>query len=769
MAALLLIAISAGFLLYARYRAKLAIRAIPKRLGINISQQAEGFTYSQSQAGRTLFTIKARTVEQFKQGSNAELHDVTIIVYGREANRYDQIYGADFSYDQQTGVITAHGPVSIDLQSFAGATAKPDQTPPDELNNVIHMKTVGLTFSQKTGIAETSGPVEFRTPRGTGSAVGARYDSHNASVELAHHVTLTTGTAGSEETLTADSANFHQTPSRELIFDHAVLRSTGRETTTPKLRILVRADSSLDHAYAEGGFSSHGTAAATSTKGRSIATSESEASVTAASAELAFSDDKADNNALTSATLRGNVQIEHPAANASAQTAIVHFAPKNVAREIELDGAAQIIQPNGSEIASRNIRLALRPDHTLARVTTPTSAVLTYLSVHDGGTTQLSGDTISADFDDASHIRHLRATPNAKIVSRTPAGDERTTTSAAVDATFTTSGKQSLLDHVVETGSVHLVEGTRNGYADRAEYTAATQRTLLTANARLTDPGVSVTASRISFDQKTNVAVANGDVRVSYEQEKSSDPHSPGTSPGPSLFAGSGPVHIVADSATLVRNLSVVPGNKVNSSDTTATFTGAPVRLWQGTNVLQAPTVRLDRDQRTLTAHSAPGAPVTTSFVEADKSGKLVPVNVTAAALTYSDVARRADFSGGVIARGADGNMTAQRIAVLLLPRDSGQTPPASQGQIDKIIATGQVHLDDSRSGRHGSGDRLVYTAADSKYVLTGTPSARPSIFDAEHGTVTGDSLTFYGHDDKVLVESHGKSTLTETHLPSPK
>jgi len=33
-----------------------------------------------------------------------------------------------------------------------------------------------------------------------------------------------------------------------------------------------------------------------------------------------------------------------------------------------------------------------------------------------------------------------------------------------------------------------------------------------------------------------------------------------------------------------------------------------------------------------------------------------------------------------------------------------------------------------------------------------------PSIFDAEHGTVWGDSLTFYSHDDRVFVESKRSS-----------
>ena len=64
---------------------------------------------------------------------------------------------------------------------------------------------------------------------------------------------------------------------------------------------------------------------------------------------------------------------------------------------------------------------------------------------------------------------------------------------------------------------------------------------------------------------------------------------------------------------------------------------------------------------------------------------------------------------------------------------------------------------------RHATGDHLVYTSADDKFVLTGGP---PSIFDAERGKTTGDSLTFYRHDDRVLVEGKETSpTATRTQV----
>src|SRR6185437_4703003 len=114
----------------------------------------------------------------------AELQDVSIIVYGRDEDRSDQIYGSEFSYDQKTGDITAQGEVHIDLDANSTGTSQPDQAPAQETRNVIHVKTSDLTFNKTTGIARTDQKIEFRIPEATGSAVGALYDSHKSMLTL---------------------------------------------------------------------------------------------------------------------------------------------------------------------------------------------------------------------------------------------------------------------------------------------------------------------------------------------------------------------------------------------------------------------------------------------------------------------------------------------------------------------------------------------------------------------------------------------------------
>src|SRR5713101_2700751 len=183
-----LLAIGAYFI--ARWRMRNALREIPKKIGFEVQQSAQGFTISRSEQGRTIFTVRASKAVQFKQGGRAELHDVYIILYGRDSSRFDQIYGADFEYDPQSGDVTAKGEVQIDLEANPEGLTKPDQAAPKELKNPIHLKTSGLLFNQKTGNASTKEKVEFRIAQASGSAVGVSYAAANNVLILESQVNV---------------------------------------------------------------------------------------------------------------------------------------------------------------------------------------------------------------------------------------------------------------------------------------------------------------------------------------------------------------------------------------------------------------------------------------------------------------------------------------------------------------------------------------------------------------------------------------------------
>src|SRR6266496_1891451 len=188
--ALLLTLVVTGMYFYARSRATNVLKQIPGKIGLDIKQTASGFQFSKSDGKRTLFTVQASNVKEFKLNGNAELHNVNIVVYGRDSSRFDQIYGDNFSFNQKTGDVTANGDVQIDLVANSAGLATPDQSTPKELKNPIHLKTRDLVFNKDSGNAMTAAQVEFRTPQATGSAVGVEYAGKTNTLTLSSQIHL---------------------------------------------------------------------------------------------------------------------------------------------------------------------------------------------------------------------------------------------------------------------------------------------------------------------------------------------------------------------------------------------------------------------------------------------------------------------------------------------------------------------------------------------------------------------------------------------------
>src|ERR1700737_4014408 len=128
--AILMIVIIAGMYFYARMRMHKVVHDIPAKIGLDIQQTANGFSISKSLEGRTLFTVSASKAVQFKGGGRAELHNVKIVIYGRDASRFDRITGDDFEYDPASGNVSAKGTVLIDLEANPEGMRHSDQTAP---------------------------------------------------------------------------------------------------------------------------------------------------------------------------------------------------------------------------------------------------------------------------------------------------------------------------------------------------------------------------------------------------------------------------------------------------------------------------------------------------------------------------------------------------------------------------------------------------------------------------------------------------------------
>lgn len=713
-----------GFYSYARYRVNRTLTKIPEKIGVEFSQTTTGFTFSKTEAGRTLFTLSAGKAVQFKEGQRFALNDVRIVVFGRgtgEGNTYDQIFGRQFNYDPKTGDVTAQGEVSIDIQ----AEGKPDPDPLKSPSGSIHLSTSDLTFNRNTGIAQTNEALEFAIPQAKGSAKGAVYDSNEMTLTLKQDVRLTSVETAKAKSITmnAGSAVIAE-QSGEAIFQAVKLSQANKQMSAEKVVLKLRDDNSIEKITASGGVNAR-------------AEGKSNVDLRAALAEFNLGA----KSELQNATMSGNVSLNSKGAqqfSANSGKVQLTFGRDNaITKARALDNATlqQVADGRTSQIKAQTIDFFFGANNRVSRAETSGASEL-QLSQTDGSKTIVNAAKFNAAFDAQNRIRSVQGTDQVKVVASAPNAPDRVTTSRTVTAQFD-AGRSGGIQTITQEGDFKYAEGQRTGSAERAQYSASSEVLTFTGSPRVDDKtsGLSISAETLRLNRKSGEITAERNVKTTYVDTKASA--------GGAMFSGSDPIHATGSAMTASRDGG------------TARFSGGS-RLWQGANIIQAPVIVFKRTNRTLLAE---GGRVQTVFVQTDRAGKVTPIQVAAQKLEYSDGTRRARFSGGVTTKGAEATVNANQVDIILRQR-SGASGQASQ--VQEVVAEGKLTIEQQSPVRRAKGERLVYTPADGKFVLTGNSADPPSIFDAELGDLTADSLTFFSHDDRVQVMS-GSSTRTVT------
>ncbi|MGH9493375.1 MAG: LptA/OstA family protein, partial [Candidatus Sulfotelmatobacter sp.] len=418
--------------------------------------------------------------------------------------------------------------------------------------------------------------------------------------------------------------------------------------------------------------------------------------------------------------------------------------------------------PGSFELISPVIDFDVTEGHILRRAVTSGAARIIILQGQPEASsspqkTVVTAGKFDANFsvvDGRNHLEKVHGAPDARIVSSSAGQPDRVSTSAAVDAVFLPQGG---IDAVTQSGNVAYTEDQRAGkqmqaWASAARYTPADQMLVLTGLPRIASGGMQTTADQIRFNRASGDAIAENNVKSTYNELKEQ--------PNGALLASSSPIHVTAKTMTARSNSGI------------ALYSGKAM-LWQDANVIQAPAITFDRDHRAVTAQGTAEQPVQTILVQVHKAAGASGANnklasaaasstvvLTGQKLAYADSERRVHYDGGVNAKGADFAASAKSLDAFLLPRSQTSTPRSADGpgQLDRMVANGDVVI--QQPNRRAEGEKLVYTAADDKFVLTGGP---PSIFDAEQGKITGVSLTFFRRDDRVLVEGGASTPVVST------
>jgi lipopolysaccharide export system protein LptA len=745
----LILVVVAGFLTYGKWIVRNALKNAAKtKLGIEYQQSTEGFSLSKSQGGHTLFTVRASKAVTYKQTGRAQLNDVNITVYGRQGDRFDQIYGKQFEYDPKTHVVSAAGDVQIDLQSADPNAKRPDQTPPAEVKNPVHLKTSGLSFNETTGIAHTDNMVEFSVPQAEGTAQGVTYDSKARTLTLAGNIHLKRNGPQPVDFRASHGIINSEQPSRAT-FDQVRVDRPAGQLQADQLILYFRPDNSVDHVVANGNL-------------RGNASGKSNIDFHSQHGEVLMANDA---DVPRRATLVGGVDVnatgEH-AVHAQAQRVVADFTDDGHVRLVHaLDGVHMTQPPSATatsanaqavELTANAVDFFIRGGDTLERAETIGPAQVTATPTHTAHTaakkpskTVVTADKFQANFNQDGHLSGITGAPNAKMVTSAPGEPDRTTTSHEIKVAFDADGTMTSM---VQQGAFEYHEsqptGERAAFAEQALYNPQNETLRLSGSPRVVEGGMTTTAETVLLNRASGEIEAQNNVKTTYNDLK--------TNAQGALFSAGSPVHVTARQMTASRAAGQ------------AKYTGN-ARLWQDANIIEAPTITFDRARRGMTAVASGNQLVSTVLVQQEKSGKVTPVYVKSRRFEYDDTSAVAHFEGAVTLRASGGTMSGGRADIYLanagtFAKAGAKTNQPGAARLERIVAEDNVRIE--QEGRRVTGQKLVYTPADDKFVMTGGP---PTINDPEHGTIVGSSLTFFRADDKVLVEGGASRTLTTTRV----
>ena len=624
--ALLLVVVLVAYIGYGRYLALAVYNKLLHKAGVTISHDTNGVTYSQTQKGRTIFTLHAKTATQVGEGKY-DLHGVNVTLFSRDGTHTDYITGDEFTYDEKEGLVKAIGEVHMDLQAPQSLTAagRTSVKPASNLSpeaakesaEVIHVRTSGLEYLKKLGVATTSEQVEFHYNGIECTAVGAEFDTDESVLSLLSNVVATGLLRGQPVTIHAVTAQVDRTANVATLM-HAVAESSGRMGSADTTVLNLRKDGSISSAKATG---------------HVLLTGKTQ-KVTAAELDASFNQQTVPQTA----RLSGGVQLVdssalRPVKGAAAAADIVfdtHGAPasltatgaphvmltdkravdRGLLREMHGDRiAVQFVAGQkgkgshaGSQISDLHV-IGSAEAHGESVVKNAKSATQQSAEQRLKTTTLTADDldmTFVPDAQGKSEPQKLLAMGHTLLRQEAPAGEQETSAGDRLDAVFAqteTPGKAQLaLSSAVQVGHVvvHRASALKakgdarqqfgNATADKASYDGVTEKLTLSGNAHLTQDNATVTAASVVLDERTQDADAVGNVQATLEGNE--PPSSAGAVSRPAPFT-----HVFSASAHFTH------------ASKQAEFHGTdaqPAKMWQDASQVQAATLLLDNVRRTF-------------------------------------------------------------------------------------------------------------------------------------------------------------------------
>lgn len=727
----------------------------PPELPRNVNQQLSGVTFNRSVKGQRLFVIHAARTLAFKQGGSILLKDVDVEYFGQSGKRYDILKTAQGEYNPHTGDLSTPDDVELILNAsprqLASKSGKAGVETPAGVNGSrkpVYIKTSKVSSYDHGTLLESDTPVSFHLGRMSGSAHGLTYATDTGAIVLRKDVKAVFepqpgSHIGAPIQLSARRLRYSGIDEGVRLWGPVKINQGDRTVTAQQGSLSLDPQNRVTEVLLQG---------------QARAVEDTPAQQLSLQSDVLRGRLDPDTSRLSKLVatdhVLGDTRQDGALANLRAHEVVLNFSsathvPANgvamgqVHLEVSrLPGAKTVASGQQNlggriskeELATEELRFSFRPNGKnleQAETSGPGTLVL-YPDTPGTGNRTVTAAKFLMAFNSTSHLKSLRGIGGTRVLFEPPPKSSNQTVAVAtarqILAVFDPATE--MVKSVVQKGDFRFQNGNLRATGEEARDLTRQQKLILAGHPEVWDSNTRARADRVVVLLSSDTAEGIGDVHAIHTDPKT-----------PSL-----PTNVVASRMIVDRRSAVVH------------YEGH-VRAWRGTDVIESPTLNVYKNQRrvstnsrVVTSHLQP----TTSNGNRRKSGQdgPHPLTIRADRLDYFDAGHKAQYSGHVELNTEDTKIDADRLDVYF---SAGRKQGDSE--VERAVAEGHVKV--VQPMRYAKGEHAVYDARTGTVVMTGGP---PRVYDAEKGSMSGQRLTFYIHDDRLLVDGSAKSPTVSKH-----
>lgn len=708
----------------ARERAR---EAPPPPLPQNTAAVASQWEYEIKSGAQSRILVRAQRFEQIKEPAEIRLEGLEMEIRHLDGPRYDLVKSPRGTFRQKEGFLTAEGEVEITL----GLTREPGAEP----GRVMRIRTSAVSMDVQSNRAWTDRPAQFDYGAARGQCVGASFDPGTREIvmEGGAEMEWLAGAGRSPLRVQAAKVIYKEATADVILAAPSRLERGGFELRGQDAFVKLGDEGQLLHVQTSRAFGSNrmpgrrldyeagelmvffGDRAEArkieATRGaRLVSTGPSGlVEITADRLDLEF-EAAQEGSVLRHALAMGNGKVTH----------------RPVARKERALQGMRVLESEVIHLAMREGREEMERAWTEA----PGRIELRPAKAEDPWR-EVKGERFTFDYGKENVLERFRATKaETRTVRRGKDGKHQETRTRSEDLLARFDPNSGELAEVEQWNRFEYEQGQRRASAGRARYEARTERVELTGSARVWDTLGVTAAPEIEMDQKQDVMTAGGGVSALLQQQGGR---------GGLIEAGE-PLRATAE------RMRVEEGNN------RILFEGNAV-LWQGEMRLRAQRVKILRKEERLEAEQEVVAEIPDARGGATGARAQTVSVVRAPSMVYEGKERRVRFSGGV--RLLRPGMTVE--SRHLLGFFSEEAAGGKTGtRLERLEAERDVVILEEARGRKrtGRGERAEYFPEEERIVLSG---GNPSVEDAIRGITRGAVITWYGRQDRMIVDNEGR------------